>query len=55
MVELDPSYTWKMIKAWLSVRYFSKPYACRSNNAWFNGHWETFAGIDYKVNDHHTI
>ena len=27
----------------------SKQYASRTNLAWFNGHWETFAGVDWQV------
>lgn len=55
MVELDPSYKWEHVRIWLSARYFSKQYASRSNLAWFNGHWETFAGVDYNINSHHKL
>ena len=49
MLEFDPSYKWKMIRVWASARYYSKQYATRTNLAWFNGHWETFAGVDWQV------
>lgn len=52
LVEIDPSYTWKNLKVWGSVRYFSKQYANRVNNVCFNGHWETFAGVNYNFNEH---
>lgn len=46
MAEFDPSYTWKRYRVWASVRYYSRQYASRNNLAWFNGHFETFAGVD---------
>lgn len=46
MVEFDPSYKWKDFRVWASVRYFSRQYASRTNYAYFNGHFETFAGAD---------
>ncbi len=49
MLELNPSYRWQKVRAWASVRYFSRQYASRTNLAWFNGHWETFAGVDCDV------
>lgn len=49
MLELNPSYRWQKVRAWASVRYFSRQYASRTNLAWFNGHWETFAGVDWDV------
>ena len=45
-LEIDPSYSWKWLRVWASARYFSKQYASRNNFAYFNGHWETFAGFD---------
>ena len=51
MLEIDPSYEiTDDIRFWMSFRYFSKQYANLSNALYFNGHWETFAGINYKVN-----
>ena len=49
MLEFDPSYKWKNVRLWASARYYSKQYASRTNLAWFNGHWETFAGVDWQV------
>ena len=42
-------YQGAVSKRWASARYYSKQYASRTNLAWFNGHWETFAGIDWQV------
>ena len=49
MVEIDPSYTWKNVKVWASARYYSRQYVSRTNLAYFNGHWETFAGVNLKL------
>lgn len=49
MLEIDPSYSWKAWRFWLSARYFSRQYASRTNLAYFNGRWETFAGVDVKI------
>ena len=51
LLEFDPSYEFNdYVKLWMSFRYFSKQYANLSNALYFNGHWETFAGINVKVN-----
>jgi len=50
-LELDPSYKTGPWRFWASARYFSRQYVSRTNNAYFNGHWETFAGIDRKISD----
>lgn len=51
LLEIDPSYQiTDELRFWMSFRYFSKQYANLSNALYFNGHWETFAGINYKVN-----
>lgn len=52
LVEFDPSYKWKAYRIWASVRYFSRQYASRSNSAYFNGHFETFAGVDFDLEKH---
>ena len=53
LIELDPSYTWDMgLKLWTSFRYFSKTYANINEAYYFNGHWETFAGANWQVNNH---
>jgi len=49
MLEFDPSYTWDKVRLWASARYYSRQYASRTNLAWFNGHWETFAGVDWNI------
>lgn len=52
LIEIDPSYTiGDKLNIWTSFRYFSKTYANLSNALYFNGHWETFGGVNYKVND----
>lgn len=52
LLEIDPSYSWKGLRVWSSIRYFSRQYANRLNNVYFNGHWETFAGVSYDINRH---
>lgn len=50
LIEIDPSYTWKNFKLWLSARYYSKEAANYPNSVYFASRWETFAGFDYKYN-----
>lgn len=50
IVELDPSYTINKWRIWASFRYQDKQYINKTNSLFFNGRWETFAGIDYKLN-----
>lgn len=50
IIELDPSYTFDPFRLWFSFRYQSRQYINRTNSLYFNGRWETFAGIDYKMN-----
>ena len=53
LVELDPSYNiTENLRIWLSFRYFGKTYANLTDALYFNGHWETFAGINWNVNKH---
>ncbi len=53
LIEIDPSYTFfKSLRVWASARYFSKQYANQPNTLYFNGRWETFAGVNYKMNKH---
>lgn len=51
LVEIDPSY---MItpdfKVWTSFRYFGKTYANINEAYYFNGHWETFGGVNWQAN-----
>ncbi|MCR5004027.1 MAG: hypothetical protein K5984_06630, partial [Bacteroidales bacterium] len=51
LLELDPSFHFKKWNISASARYFSKQYANRLNNTWFDGHWETFASIGCQVRD----
>lgn len=52
LIEIDPSYQWKKVRIWGSARYFSKEYANLTNSLYFKGRWETFAGVNYKPNNH---
>ncbi len=52
LMEIDPSYIYKKWRFWLSFRYFSKQYANLTNALYFKARWETFGGINYKLNDH---
>ena len=51
LIELDPSYMISnTVKVWTSFRYFSKTYANINEAYYFNGHWETFGGVNWQVN-----
>lgn len=51
LAEIDPSYyIVSGLRLWLSFRYFGKTYANLTNSLFFNGHWETFGGINWDVN-----
>lgn len=52
IIELDPSYSFSKFRVWASFRYQSKQYINKTNSLYFNGRWETFAGIDYNMNKH---
>lgn len=53
LVELDPSYmVTPKLKLWTSFRYFGKTYANINEAYYFNGHWETFGGVNWNVNKH---
>ena len=53
LIELDPKYDiTKDLNVWLSFRYFGKTYANLQEALYFNGHWETFGGINWNVNKH---
>ncbi len=49
MFEIDPSYSWDKVRLWASARYYSRQYVSRTNLAYFAGHWETFAGVDWNI------
>lgn len=55
LMEIDPSYTHKNFKFWASFRYFSKQYANLTNALYFAPRWETFGGVNYKINNHFDI
>lgn len=51
LIEIDPNYMiTKDLKIWTSFRYFSKTYANINEAYYFNGHWETFGGVNWQVN-----
>ena len=53
IIELDPSYQiTNNLRIWASFRYFSKTYANIMNAYYFKGRWETFGGVNWKVNKH---
>lgn len=50
LIEIDPSYMiTPAIKVWTSFRYFSKTYANINEAYYFNGHWETFGGVNWQA------
>lgn len=52
LIEFDPSYMiTKDLKVWTSFRYFSKTYANINEAYYFSGHWETFGGLNWQVNN----
>ncbi len=55
LAEIDPSFTKGKFRYWASARYYGKQFANMPNNVYFNGHWETFGGIDFRANDHVTL
>lgn len=52
LMEIDPRYTFwnNKMTVWASARYFSKQYASITNALFFNGWWETFGGVNYRMN-----
>lgn len=50
LIELDPSFMFSGWRIWLSARYFSKTQANLANTLAFEGHWETFGGVSYRIN-----
>lgn len=55
LMEIDPSYSYKDFKVWASFRYFSKQFANQTNALFFDARWETFGGVNYKINNHFDI
>lgn len=50
-VSVDPSYTYKDWRFWLSARYISKQYINKTNSLFFKERIETFGGVDYSLNN----
>ena len=55
LAEIDPSYTTEKFRFWASARYYGRQFANMPNNVYFNGHWETFGGVDYHAGEHVTL
>lgn len=55
MAEIDPSFSWDRYRIWSSIRYYSRQYASRNNLAWFDGHFETFAGCEARIDAHNRV
>nr|WP_321355437.1 hypothetical protein [uncultured Draconibacterium sp.] len=51
LLEIDPSYTMMKgkLKAWVSLRYFGKQYGNKTNAFEYNGWWENFGGLQYRM------
>ncbi|MBL4559371.1 MAG: hypothetical protein JKX79_00150 [Labilibaculum sp.] len=51
LMEIDPSYSFMKgdMRVWFSLRYFGKQYANPTNQYSYNGRWENFGGIDYRI------
>lgn len=47
---LDPSYSYRDWRFWLSARYISRQYINKTNSLYFKERIETFGGVDYKLN-----
>ena len=51
LMEIDPSYSFaQKFRLWVSGRYYSKQYENVGNAIYFKPHWETFGGMNYKIN-----
>lgn len=52
LMEIDPSYSFMSgkMRAWVSLRYFGKQYANPTNAFTYDGWWENFGGLDYRLN-----
>lgn len=51
-LSVEPSYSVKKWRFWLTARYISRQFINKTNTLYFNGRVETFGGIDFKLNDH---
>ncbi|TLX78114.1 hypothetical protein E9993_00055 [Labilibacter sediminis] len=52
LMEIDPAYFLmeRKLKLWGSLRYFNETQANAMNTLQFEARWETFAGVNYRVN-----
>ena len=52
LMEIDPSYYMMGgdLKLWLSLRYYGKQFGNKTNSIYYNGWWESFGGVNYKMN-----
>jgi hypothetical protein len=50
LMEIDPSYSFNNgVRIWTSMRYFGKQYGNETNAFYYNGWWENFGGVDYRI------
>ena len=51
LMEFDPSYSFMKgaIRTWISLRYFGKQFGNQPNTFHYNGWWENFGGVDYRL------
>jgi len=51
LMEIDPSYFMMKgdLKLWLSLRYYGKQYGNATNAFAYNGWWESFGGVNFKM------
>ncbi len=50
LMEIDPSYSFENgVRLWTSLRYFGKQYGNATNAFYYNGWWENFGGVDYRI------
>lgn len=51
IVELNPSYTYKRLNVWASIRYSGRRMVNMTNSLYHAGRWDSFAGVGFKVNE----
>lgn len=51
-LSVEPSYSVKKWRFWLTARYISRQFINKTNTLYFDGRVETFGGIDFKLNEH---
>lgn len=49
---VDPSYSYRQWRFWLTARYIGKQFINKTNSLYFKGRVETFGGVDFRLNDH---